>query len=182
MLMLNLVQLAPGEAVFLRPRTLHAYLSGIGVEIMAGSDNVLRGGLTPKHIDVDELLGVLEFSHGPLAPTPTTRCPPSSTPGSPRRRSSGSPTDGRCRAGRGGRRPPADPVVHQGSGDGPRDGETIELTGGRSVFVPATSAGSGHRRPVAWFSAPSRALTCTLPHVRVISGSSPVPRCCAMPT
>ena len=71
-LMLNLVQLAPGEAVFLKPRTLHAYLEGTGVEIMAGSDNVLRGGLTPKHIDVDELLGLLDFGNGPLPPTPTT--------------------------------------------------------------------------------------------------------------
>ncbi|BEP11979.1 mannose-6-phosphate isomerase, class I [Acidothermaceae bacterium B102] len=71
-LMLNLVQLAPGEAVFLKPRTLHAYLQGTGVEIMAGSDNVLRGGLTPKHIDVDELLGLLDFGNGPLPATPTT--------------------------------------------------------------------------------------------------------------
>ena len=70
MLMLNLIELAPGEGIFLRPRTLHAYLTGVGVEIMAGSDNVLRGGLTPKHIDIDELLNVLEFSHGPLEPTP----------------------------------------------------------------------------------------------------------------
>jgi mannose-6-phosphate isomerase len=72
-LMLNLVQLEPGQAVFLKPRTLHAYLAGTGVEIMAGSDNVLRGGLTPKHIDVDELLVVLDFSHGPLTLTPPTR-------------------------------------------------------------------------------------------------------------
>ena len=69
-LMLNLVTLAPGEAVFLRPRTLHAYLEGVGVEIMAGSDNVLRGGLTPKHVDVDELLGLLDFSNGPIVLTP----------------------------------------------------------------------------------------------------------------
>jgi mannose-6-phosphate isomerase len=72
-LMLNLVSLQPGEAVFLRPRTLHAYLRGVGVEIMAGSDNVLRGGLTPKHIDVAELLAVLEFGHGPLDRTPATQ-------------------------------------------------------------------------------------------------------------
>lgn len=71
-LMLNLVLLEPGQAIFLQPRTLHAYLSGTGVEIMAGSDNVLRGGLTPKHIDVDELLALLDFTNGPLALTPTT--------------------------------------------------------------------------------------------------------------
>ncbi|HEX5812340.1 MAG TPA: mannose-6-phosphate isomerase, class I, partial [Pseudonocardia sp.] len=44
---------------------LHAYLSGAGVELMANSDNVLRGGLTPKHVDVPELLRVLDFHAGP---------------------------------------------------------------------------------------------------------------------
>jgi mannose-6-phosphate isomerase len=75
-LMLNLVELQPGEAVFLRPRTLHAYLQGVGVEIMAGSDNVLRCGLTPKHIDVDELLSLLDFGNGPIAPTPAAALSP----------------------------------------------------------------------------------------------------------
>ncbi|MDR1933334.1 MAG: mannose-6-phosphate isomerase, class I [Spirochaetales bacterium] len=56
---LNLVQLAPGEALFLGPGELHAYLEGLGVELMANSDNVLRAGLTPKHIDVQELLAVV---------------------------------------------------------------------------------------------------------------------------
>ncbi len=60
-LMLNLVHLAPGEAIYLPAGNLHAYLSGVGIEIMANSDNVLRGGLTPKHVDVDELLRVLVF-------------------------------------------------------------------------------------------------------------------------
>ena len=60
-LLLNRVVLQPGEAVFLRPGNLHAYLSGVGVEIMGSSDNVVRGGLTPKHVDVDELLAVLRF-------------------------------------------------------------------------------------------------------------------------
>lgn len=61
-LLLNVVTLAPGEAAFLRAGQLHAYLSGLGVEIMANSDNVLRGGLTPKHVDVAELVRVLDFS------------------------------------------------------------------------------------------------------------------------
>lgn len=60
-LMLNHVTLAPGEALFLPAGNLHAYLSGMGLELMANSDNVLRGGLTPKHVDVDELISVLEF-------------------------------------------------------------------------------------------------------------------------
>ncbi|WP_061228045.1 mannose-6-phosphate isomerase, class I [Dietzia cinnamea] len=64
-LLLNRVVLQPGEAVYLGPGQLHAYLRGVGVEVMANSDNVLRGGLTPKHVDVPELMRVLEF--GPLA-------------------------------------------------------------------------------------------------------------------
>ncbi|MGO2761343.1 MAG: mannose-6-phosphate isomerase, class I, partial [Microbacterium gubbeenense] len=56
-----------GEALFLRAGQLHAYQSGIGVEIMAASDNVMRGGLTPKHIDVAELMRVLERKSGPVA-------------------------------------------------------------------------------------------------------------------
>jgi mannose-6-phosphate isomerase len=64
-LLLNLVQLHPGEALALGAGNLHAYLEGTGVEVMANSDNVLRGGLTPKHVDVPELLRVLDFSSGP---------------------------------------------------------------------------------------------------------------------
>jgi len=59
-LLMNLVTLRAGEALFLRAGLLHAYLRGIGVELMASSDNVLRGGLTPKRIDVPELLRVLD--------------------------------------------------------------------------------------------------------------------------
>ena len=61
-LLLNLVVLQPGEALFLPAGNLHAYLSGAGVELMANSDNVLRGGLTSKHVDVAELLRVLDFT------------------------------------------------------------------------------------------------------------------------
>ncbi|WP_434763027.1 mannose-6-phosphate isomerase, class I [Vibrio fortis] len=55
-LMLNTVELAPGEAMFLFAETPHAYVQGTGLEIMANSDNVLRAGLTPKYIDVPELI------------------------------------------------------------------------------------------------------------------------------
>ena len=58
---LNLVYLQPGEALFLEPGELHAYLGGVGVELMANSDNVLRGGLTSKHRDIDELMRILSF-------------------------------------------------------------------------------------------------------------------------
>jgi mannose-6-phosphate isomerase len=63
-LMCNHLRLAPGEAVFLPAGNLHAYLSGAGVEVMAGSDNVLRGGLTGKHVDLAALIEVLDFSDG----------------------------------------------------------------------------------------------------------------------
>lgn len=61
-LMLNHTVLAPGEALYLPAGNLHAYLRGSGFELMANSDNVLRGGLTPKHVDVPELLAVLNFT------------------------------------------------------------------------------------------------------------------------
>ncbi|MGH3991040.1 MAG: mannose-6-phosphate isomerase, class I, partial [Pseudonocardiaceae bacterium] len=63
-LLLNHVVLGPGEALYLPAGNLHTYLRGTGVEIMANSDNVLRGGLTAKHVDVPELLRVLDFSPG----------------------------------------------------------------------------------------------------------------------
>lgn len=60
-LLLNVIHLAPLEAIYLPAGNMHAYVSGAGVEIMGASDNVLRGGLTPKHVDVPELLRVLDF-------------------------------------------------------------------------------------------------------------------------
>ena len=61
-LLLNHVRLAPGEAIFLGAGTVHCYLDGLGVEVMANSDNVLRCGLTPKHVDVAEVLAVTDFA------------------------------------------------------------------------------------------------------------------------
>lgn len=61
-LLLNRVSLGPGEGIYLPAGNLHSYLHGVGVEVMANSDNVLRGGLTPKHVDVPELLRVLDFT------------------------------------------------------------------------------------------------------------------------
>ncbi|WP_448003868.1 mannose-6-phosphate isomerase, class I [Agromyces bauzanensis] len=61
-LLLNRVRLRRGEALYLAAGNIHAYLDGLGIELMAASDNVLRGGLTPKHIDVTELLDVLDFT------------------------------------------------------------------------------------------------------------------------
>ncbi len=61
-LLLNFVELKAGEAIFVDARQLHCYLGGLGVEVQANSDNVLRGGLTSKHVDVQELLKILSFS------------------------------------------------------------------------------------------------------------------------
>ncbi|GAA1419382.1 hypothetical protein GCM10009601_16170 [Streptomyces thermospinosisporus] len=63
-MLLNHVRLQPGEALYLGAGVPHAYLSGLGVEIMANSDNVLRCGLTPKHVDVPELLRIVRFEAG----------------------------------------------------------------------------------------------------------------------
>jgi mannose-6-phosphate isomerase len=64
--LLNVVELDPGEAIYLPAGNLHAYLDGVGIEIMASSDNVLRGGLTPKHVDCAELASVLRFETNPV--------------------------------------------------------------------------------------------------------------------
>lgn len=60
-LLLNRVVLEPGEALYLPAGNVHAYLKGLGIEVMASSDNVLRGGLTPKHMDIPELLKTIVF-------------------------------------------------------------------------------------------------------------------------
>lgn len=72
-MLLNRISLVAGEGIYLPAGNLHAYLHGIGFEVMANSDNVLRGGLTPKHVDVPELLRVLDFTPtdgGPIHPRP----------------------------------------------------------------------------------------------------------------
>ena len=72
-ILLNRIGLAPGEGIFLPAGNLHSYLNGVGMEVMANSDNVLRGGLTPKHVDVPELLRVLDFTPVPDARVATHR-------------------------------------------------------------------------------------------------------------
>jgi len=72
-LMLNRVSLRRGEAIYLPAGNIHAYLKGVGVELMTASDNVLRGGLTGKHVDVPELLRVLDFRPLPVPYETATR-------------------------------------------------------------------------------------------------------------
>ncbi|CAB1061216.1 Mannose-6-phosphate isomerase (EC [Olavius sp. associated proteobacterium Delta 1] len=73
-ILLNLICLEPGQALFLPAGELHAYLEGLGVELMANSDNVLRGGLTAKHIDLPELLKVVNFEPRPIDLLQTRDC------------------------------------------------------------------------------------------------------------
>jgi mannose-6-phosphate isomerase len=75
-LLLNRLTVRPGEAVFLPAGNIHSYLHGLGIEVLASSDNVLRGGLTPKYVDVPELLHVLDFRPLPVPfITPHTSVP-----------------------------------------------------------------------------------------------------------
>jgi mannose-6-phosphate isomerase len=78
-LYLNLLTLKPGEAMNIPAGILHAYIHGFAVELMANSDNVLRGGLTPKHIDVAELTSILRFA--PYKPEILRPSPGENTPG-----------------------------------------------------------------------------------------------------
>lgn len=66
-LLLNVIELSPGEAMFLYAETPHAYLKGVALEVMANSDNVLRAGLTPKYIDIPELFANLKFEAKPAS-------------------------------------------------------------------------------------------------------------------
>src|SRR5215207_5189046 len=136
-LMCNHLKLAPGEAVFLPAGNLHAYLSGAGVEVMASSDNVLRGGLTVKHVDLAALIEVLDFTDGKVPvihpvlgpgglryPVPVedfdlTRCQLDADPGT---LTTGGPQVVLCTEG----------TAVLASADG-----EVTLDKGQSVFVPA---------------------------------------------
>jgi mannose-6-phosphate isomerase len=65
-LIFNLITLEPGEGIYIRAGEPHTYLKGVGMELMANSDNVLRGGLTPKHVDVVELLRIVDVNPSPV--------------------------------------------------------------------------------------------------------------------
>jgi mannose-6-phosphate isomerase len=149
-LLLNLVELVPGQALFLPAGVPHAYLNGVGVEVMANSDNVLRGGLTSKHIDVAELLAILDTEPG--APHVQDGVPGSN----------GElvyPTAARefvlSRISGGIRLPAGSPqivVVTDGSLSLARDGEESDLARGRAAYLSAAGgpvevggAGTGYR-------------------------------------
>lgn len=85
-MLLNRILLQPGDSFFMAAGNLHAYLRGTALEVMSNSDNVLRGGLTPKHIDVDELAQVVDFMPGfpgliaPIEVSPGVRRYPTEAP------------------------------------------------------------------------------------------------------
>jgi mannose-6-phosphate isomerase len=142
-LLLRFVRLAPGEALYLPAGNLHAYLRGVGVEVMAPSDNVLRGGLTPKHVDVPELLRVLHFKEEPIGvlrprpgwpgeevyatPSPHFELSRIELAGVPFRATVDGPELLLCTEG----------AITATAGDG----ERLALQRGQSAFVPARTAG-----------------------------------------
>jgi mannose-6-phosphate isomerase len=67
-LFLNLLHLRVGQAVYLAPGTVHAYLRGVGIELMSNSDNVVRGGLSIRHVDIPEFIKLLQYNEGPVEP------------------------------------------------------------------------------------------------------------------
>jgi mannose-6-phosphate isomerase len=131
-LLLNHVRLEPGEAIYLGAGTVHCYLRGLGVEIMANSDNVLRCGLTPKHVDVAELVRITDLTEladprwaasddGFRVPVPDFRLRPVDVDGEHPLTDAG-PCIVLCHAGE----------VDVGG---------IAITPGHSVFVPAGATG-----------------------------------------
>jgi len=134
-LFLKLVKLAPGEALYLGAGNLHAYVEGTGVEIMASSDNVLRGGLTPKHVDVEELLDVLDFdAPETVVLTPRSEGPDESVYPAPAREFRLSRLDVRGEV----RRDVSGPEILLVTRGSVRAGELV-LEAGRAAFVPAAS-------------------------------------------
>jgi mannose-6-phosphate isomerase len=140
-LLLNLVTLQAGQAIYLPAGNLHAYLGGVGLEIMANSDNVIRGGLTPKHVNVPELLRILSFADGPIQPVLPRGDGPEQiyeTPASEFRLSCITLRDSVFHADK--RQGAEILLCTQGSASAsPADGPATALPRGASVFVPASA-------------------------------------------
>ena len=161
--LLNLVRLRPGEGTYQPAGTLHAYLEGVNVELMANSDNVLRGGLTSKHVDAQELLRTLSFDSG--APVVLAGRPVSDTEAVYRTAAQEfelSRIEVRpgqeCRAGA--VHGPDTLLVMEGAGSAECNGETLRLQRGDILFVPTGLAYSlradGERWVVFRASVPAR--------------------------
>ncbi|MDR0720827.1 MAG: mannose-6-phosphate isomerase, class I [Treponema sp.] len=139
-LYLNVLRLKPGEAMFLPSGALHAYVYGFGIELMANSDNVLRGGLTRKNVDIKELCRILKFS--PFKPlTIKAGEKPLSRYNSPAREFSLSYLEGELLY-----KEPGPSIVLVGSGEllvSDGDGKDIHYKKGSSLFVPAEAGRNG---------------------------------------
>ncbi|MFP8880683.1 MAG: mannose-6-phosphate isomerase, class I [Myxococcota bacterium] len=140
-LLLNVVRLEPGEAIYLGAGELHSYLEGVGIEIMANSDNVLRGGLTPKHVDVPELSRTLTFESGDpviLRPVPrsTGECV-FETP-APQFELAALRLEPDTTWSSGSARGPEIWLVTEGDAEfsDPASGQTLTISQGESVFIP----------------------------------------------
>ena len=140
--MMNIVNLQIGEALYLQPGTLHAYVLGNGIELMDASDNVLRGGLTEKRINLEELKRVMSFSSSAVSKAPISRtgsgrvsydCPSESFV--LRRASSGSYEV------KGGRLSLA--LVTEGTARFSYKGEGLRLEKGECALIPASAAPFG---------------------------------------
>ncbi|QTE30179.1 mannose-6-phosphate isomerase, class I [Pengzhenrongella sicca] len=145
-LFLNQLRIEPGESVFIGAGTIHSYVSGLGLELMAPSDNVLRAGLTAKHVDVRELLRLVDFT-----PRLPQRLRPTADDGAVvfRPPGPGFALWTSCRAPTGAAAGPAEPVAVPGPASGPRiavacagratlarGDERLELAPGQSAFIP----------------------------------------------
>jgi mannose-6-phosphate isomerase len=158
-LYLNVLELAPGEAVYLEAGAPHAYIRGFGIELMANSDNVLRGGLSAKHIDVPELMRVLNFSpRRPRTLKPAEPAPAWYTYAAPCEEfslsvmNSGGPERPFPEKG------PAILAVTQGKARFFLPGKETVLLPGESVFIPARNPGE-----TLYYSGGFRAYIATLP-------------------
>jgi mannose-6-phosphate isomerase len=141
--LLNLVRLKPGQATYQSAGTLHAYLEGVNVELMANSDNVLRGGLTPKNVDVPELMRVLRFDegkvdiiHGRDAGNGETVFPTPAEEFELSRIQCGPGEAYQC----GHRNGPDILIVMEGEITASSHGETLQLKAGESFFAPQSAS------------------------------------------
>ena len=136
--LLELVRLHPGEVVYLPPGQLHSYLHGTAVELMAASDNVMRGGLTAKHVDVGALLDVLD-SRALATPLVAPRDLGTEVvydTDAPHFRLSRVPVDGEVVLDR---RGPETLLVVEGDATASADGTDVPLAAGQAAFVPASA-------------------------------------------
>jgi mannose-6-phosphate isomerase len=142
-LLLNTYRLKPGEAIYLEAGELHAYLEGFGVELMANSDNVLRGGLTTKHVDHEELLRTLTFKTETVPILSGTDVSPEltvfETPAEEFRLGRITVSEKKAYKAQGDRNAEILIVIEDSCSLRSGTGDGLELAKGESVFVPASA-------------------------------------------